>query len=108
MATPNIPNDVGTLLRIPNKITTELADKACLCIGSAISAAKAAGETQTSLNIGIGQLCVNLTDMQCKFIPSSGLKNAIKKALVDNTDPLEQQLDKALTDKLLAICEEVL
>lgn len=107
-ASINIPNDVGTLLRLPNKVTAELSDKACLCIGSAICAAKAAGESQTAVNIGIGQLCVNLTDMQCKFVPNTNLKNAIKTALTDGINPLELQLEQAFTEKLLAICEEVL
>ena len=39
----NIMSDVGTLLKIPTKITAELTDKACLCIVSAISEAKNAG-----------------------------------------------------------------
>ena len=34
---PNVINDVGTLLKIPNKITTELVSKANLCIGSIIN-----------------------------------------------------------------------
>ena len=106
--TVNIPNDVGTLLRLPSKVTTELTDKACLCIGSAISAAKAAGEDQTTVNIGIGQLCVNLIDMQCKFVPNKNLKTAIKEALADGIDPLELELERTFTEKLLAICEEVL
>ena len=109
MATPiNIINDVGTLLRIPTKITSELTDKACLCIGSAINDAKNRGETQTTINIGIGTLSVNLVDMQCKFVPGKNLKTAIKQALSTSRDPLELMLDQAFTEKLLAICEEVI
>ena len=109
MATPtNIVSDVGTLLRIPTKITTELTDKACLCISSVISEAKDRGETQTTLNIGIGTLSVNLVDMQCKFVPGKNLKAAIKSSLSSSRDPLELALDQAFTDKLLAICEEVI
>jgi hypothetical protein len=104
----SIPNDLGTILRLPAKVTTELTDKACLCIGSAIASAKNAGEEQTSINIGIGLLCVNLLDMQCKFVPSKGLKIAIKEALTDNIDPLEVQLEQLFTERLLSICEEVL
>ena len=55
-AQTNIISDVGTLLKIPTKITTELTDKACLCIGSAISEAKRRGEDTTIVNIGIGTL----------------------------------------------------
>lgn len=103
-----IPNDVGTLLKIPTKVTTELTDKACLCIGSAISEAKRRGETQVVVNIGIGALSVNLIDMQCKFVPGKNLKNAIKAALTTQPDPLELVLEQAFADKLLAICEEVI
>ena len=103
-----IPNDVGTLLKIPTKVTTELTDKACLCIGSAISDAKHRGETQVVVNIGIGTLSVNLVDMQCKFVPSKNLKNAIKNALSAETDPLELELEKAFADRLIAMCDEVL
>lgn len=104
----NIMNDVGTLLRIPTKVTTELTDKACICISSAISEAKNRGETQTSVNIGIGILSINLVDMQCKFVPGKNLKTAIKQAMAAPNDPLELMLEQAFADKLLAICEEVL
>jgi hypothetical protein len=104
----NITNDVGTLLRIPTKVSKELVDKACLCISSAICEAKRNGETQITIGIGIGTLSINLLDMQCKFIPGKNLKMAIKNALSSQTDPLEVMLEQAFADKLLAICEEVL
>jgi hypothetical protein len=103
----NIVSDVGTLLKIPTKITTELTDKACLCISSAISAAKQKGDTSTVLNIGIGTLSIDLVDMQCKFVPGKNLKTAIKTALAAQQDPLEFALEQAFADKLLSICEEV-
>lgn len=109
MATPVvIPNDISTLMKIPTKVSTELVDKACLCISSAISEAKQRGETQTVINIGIGALSVNLLDMQCKFVPGKNLKAAIKNALNSATDPLELELERTFAAKLLAICEEVL
>lgn len=104
----NITNDVDTLLRIPTKVSKELTDKTCLCIGSAISEAKRAGAAYIAVNIGIGTLSVNLSDMQCKFVPSKNLKTAIKNALSSTEDPLETELEKIFADKLLAICEEVL
>lgn len=104
----NIVNDVGTLLKIPTKVSTELTDKACLCISSAISDAKRRGDSQVTVNIGIGVLSVNLIDMQCKFVPGKNLKAAIKSALTAQPDPLELVLEQAFADKLLAICEEVI
>lgn len=104
----NILNDVGTLLKIPTKVSNELTDKACLCISSAISEAKRRGEAQVTVSIGIGTLSVNLVDMQCKFVPGKNLKTAIKNALNSPVDPLEMVLEQAFADKLLAICEEVI
>ena len=104
----NITNDASTLLRLPTKVTKELTDKACVCIGSAISEAKRNGETQLTLGIGIGNLSINLLDMQCKFVPGKNLKAAIKSALNSQEDPLELMLEQAFADKLLAVCEEVL
>lgn len=104
----NILNDVGTLLRIPTKITTELTDKACLCISSVISEAKHRGETQVTVSIGIGTLSINLIDMQCKFIPGKNLKTAIKNTLASSANPLEIALEQTFADKLLAICDEVI
>ena len=104
----NIVNDVSTLLKVPTKVSTELTNKACLCIGSAIKEAKDRGETQTAVNIGIGVLSIDLVDMQCKFIPGKNLKASIKQALTSHIDPLELMLEQTFADKLLTICEEVL
>lgn len=104
----NIITDVNNLLRLPTKVSNELIAKACLCIGSAISEAKAKGETQVSVGIGLGHLSINLLDMQCKFIPGKDLKAAIKKALDSQVNPLELILEQTFIDKLLAMCEEVL
>jgi hypothetical protein len=104
---PNIITDINTLLKIPTKISTELLDKACLCIGSAISDAKRSGAAQVTVEIGIGTLSVDLVDMQCKFVPGKNLKVAIKSALNSEINPLELALEQAFTDKLLTICDEV-
>lgn len=104
----SIPNDISTLMKIPTKVSTELVDKSCLCISSAISDAKRRGESQVVINIGIGALSVNLLDMQCKFVPGKNLKTAIKNAIASEANPLELVLEQTFTDKLLAICEEVI
>lgn len=105
---PNLVTDVGTLLKLPNKVTTELVHKANLCIGSIINDAKLAGEQTIIINIGIGTLSIDLIDMQCKFVPSKDLKTAIKNSLNSNIDPLELALEQTLTDRLLAVFEEAI
>ena len=105
---PNIINDISTLTRVPNKVLTELTNKANLCIGSIISDAKAAGEQTVIINIGIGTLSIDLIDMQCKFVPSKDLRASIKNSLNSTRDPLELELEQTLIDKLLTICDEVM
>jgi hypothetical protein len=104
----NAINDLGTLLRIPNKVMTELNSKECLCIGNIIHEANKQGEQAVVINIGIGTLSVNLIDMQCKFVPSKELRATIKNSLVSRKDPLELVLEQALADKLISICEEAM
>lgn len=104
----NAINDLSTLLRIPSKVMAELSSKECLCIGNIIHEANKQGEQAVVINIGIGTLSVNLLDMQCKFVPSKELKNAIKKSLSNEIDPLELELEQMLIDKLMSICDEVI
>ena len=104
----NVVNDVGTLLKIPNKALEELTDKLNLCIGSIIFEAKLQREENVVINIGIGVLSVNLADMQCKFLPSKSLKAAIKRSLTSSVDPLELAIEDTVAQKLIAACEEAL
>lgn len=108
MTTQNALADVGTLIKVPNKTLNELADKLTLCIGSIIHDAILSEEKAVVINIGIGTLSVNLADMQCKFVPSKALKSTIKKTIESGVDPVECALEQALTDKLMAACQEVL
>jgi len=105
----NLVNDVGTLLKIPTKVTAELIQKANLCIGSIISDARLAGEQTVIINIGIGTLSIDLIDMQCKFVPSKDLKTVIKDNLNNNTiDPLEVALEQTLAEKLISLVDDLM
>ena len=106
---PNIVKDINSILVVYKAIieSYECTDVVCLAT-NAINEAKNNGDTQTTVNIGIGTLSVNLIDMQCKFVPGKNLKAAIKQALASQLDPVELMLEQAFTDKLLAICEEVI
>jgi hypothetical protein len=105
----NLVNDVGTLLKLPTKVTAELIQKANLCIGSIISDARTAGEQTVIINIGIGTLSIDLIDMQCKFVPSKDLKTVIKDNLNNNTiDPLAVALEQTLAEKLISLVDDLM
>lgn len=108
MAKANIIYDLGTLLRLQSKVFEELTNKTNLCIGSAIHDALMENEEALLLNIGIGNLSISLTDMQCKFIPSKELKSTIKTCINTKIDPLELKLEQELADKLIEACEGAL
>lgn len=102
----NIITDISALTGIQPKVFESLTDKINLCIGSIIYEAKQAKEESVLINIGIGTLSVDLINMQCKFLPGKDLKVAIKQYSEKGVDPLELKLDKMLSDKLIALCEE--
>lgn len=104
----NVLVDLSALLKIPNKTLDELTDKVNLCIGSAIHDGICAKEEAIQINIGIGTLSINLTDMQCKFTPSKDLKNTIKTCLNTKIDPLMLELEQSLAEKLISVCEEAI
>lgn len=108
MTTQNAVNDIGTLLKLQNKILNNLTDKLNLCIGSIIHDAIIAQEKAVVINIGIGTLSVDLAEMTTKFMPSKDLKSTIKKAVADGVDPLELELEQLTAEKLMAACNEVI
>lgn len=104
----NVIDDLGTVTKVPNKILNELVHKLNLCIGSAIHDAILNKEQVILLNVGMGTLSVSLTDMQCKFIPGKDLKTVIKNSINEKVDPLELELEDALVQKLINICDEAI
>ena len=103
----DVVNDLGVLTKVPNKVLDELVNKLNLCIGSIIADAVASKEQSVIIDIGIGTLSVSLTDMQCKFVPSKDLRATIKKSMIEGADPLECELEKELTAKLVSLTSEV-
>lgn len=101
----NIINSLSTWLDIPVKVLNTLVKKTNTIIGSSITDAVENKEDAIMLNIGIGNLSINITTMQCKFIPSKELKATIKNYLNCSEDPLVKELEQSLINKLIAICD---
>lgn len=105
-ATQNMMTDLTAFGKVPTKALNSLIRRLNLCIGSAIHDAVINKESIVQLGIGIGTLCVNVNEMQVKFIPSKELKTIIKKSVEEKVDPLEIALEDAVIAKLCAICDE--
>lgn len=106
MTPQNIITDLSILLGLPVNVLKQLVDKIDLCIGDIITHAKNNKDQIVVINIGIGNLSINLAEMQCKFIPSKKLKATIKDCLEENIDPLELQLEDEFRDKLIKLFEK--
>ena len=104
----NIINDLSTLTTVPAKALNELIKYENLCIGNAIKEAALEQKQKLLLNIGLGTLCVELASMQCKFIPSSDLKNTLKLCLNGKNDLLLDKLQLNIAQKLVKIYQGVL
>lgn len=104
----NVITDISTLTKLPTKTLNSLVKCINLSIGNIVAESKAAGEAAVAINIGIGTLSIDLTEMQCKFLPSKDLKTTIKSSLVQPVDPLELELEALLKEKLISFVDEVL
>lgn len=104
----NILSDLSTLTTVPTKALTELVRYECLCIGNAVKQATLQEKNKLVLNIGLGALCINITTMECKFLPSSELKNTIKTCLAGKQDLLMKAVEDSISEKLLKLYEGVL
>lgn len=104
----NILNDVSTLTNVPAKALNELVRYENLCIGNAIFEAKSQDKQCIVLNIGLGNLSINIANMDCKFTPGSELKNTLKACLAGKGDQLALKLEQAVVEKLLKIYDGVL
>lgn len=105
-AQTNIVNDLSAYTRIPAKILNDLVEKGNLCIGSAIHDGLQEKADAIVINIGCGNLSVNLGTMECKFVPSKELRAVIKASIANKADPVEITVEDALVNKLLSIYEE--
>lgn len=106
MTPQNVITDLSVLLGLPVNVLKQLVDKIDLCIGDIIIHAKNNKDQIVVINIGIGNLSINLAEMQCKFVPSKKLKATIKDCLEENINPLELQLEDEFRDKLIKLFEK--
>lgn len=104
----NIISDVSNYTRIPLKVLNEVIEKEELCIGSALHDAVANGESAVVLNIGFGTLSIELSTMQCKFVPSRELRSILKRSVEDGVDPLLFTIEQSIINKLISICEDTI
>ena len=108
MENSSLITDIASLTGVNQRILNKLIEKITLCIGSIIHDAKQLNEQLVKINIGIGDLVIELSSMQCKFVPSKELKKEIKESLISPRDKLELKLEQELSDRLEALIDGAL
>ena len=105
--TQSILKDLSSL-GVQEKVLNKLVDTTNLCLANELYTAKQKNEQVVRLNIGIGNLVVELSSNQVKFMPSKDLQALLKTAITKQTDPLEITLEQQMIDKLTEMIDEVI
>lgn len=108
----DIINDLSLLTTIPTKTLDKLVRKTVFCICDAIVETKASEEDITSIDLGIGILYIKHTsttgsDVKYRFEPSSYLEKAVRNAVVNNKNVLDDVLLTSLGNKFADVYKDL-
>lgn len=103
-------NSLSSLTLVKSSILLKIADDSENCICDCILNTVEEDEDVTSINIGIGNLYVNITDdeLTYKFVPSKKLEKKILKAIETGDSPLVAAVEDKLNQRILNTYKELL
>lgn len=102
--------DVAKLTTIQRATLDKLISKFVYCISDAVVEAKVCGKDAVDLNVGLGTLSIKLSaeSIAYKFIPSDELNSAVKSAIKNEQNLLEDKLESAFIDRITNAYKELL
>ena len=105
----NLLNDLSRLTTIPETSLNHLSRISLACISHAIIEAKLNKETECSINIGIGDICIvfDEEEINIRFEPSKNLETVMKDSINDNKDYLTENLESILNYKVMKAYKEL-
>lgn len=94
---------LSSLTTIPEKNFAKLNEKSELIIANSAYNALHSGQTDISVDIGLGTIHIKLEDNQIlyKYTPSTSLEKCMRKAVIDDKDFLTDIVEKSLTNRIL-------
>lgn len=106
----DLVQDVANLTSVPKEKLDKFVDKAEYAILDALDEATKTGKDDIiELDIGIGTLqLINKDVLEYRFVPSRHLEKAIVNYFETYTNPLENTLEKTLSERILKVYKEIL
>lgn len=104
----NIIEDLSTITQIPKRFLDKLVNNATQCIGHSVYEALKTKNNLIKVNVGIGIIYIkfNKEHIEYKFIPSAQLENCLSKVILDETDPIINDVEDSLRTKILNTYKE--
>lgn len=107
----DIIKDVSALTGIDENHLHKLVDKAVYCAANAVDQDQKAGESITTLSIGIGDLLINVDSttgqIKYRFVPSDKLSKILVDTIVNQQNPLKVKLEQSLVRNIIDIYKEL-
>ena len=98
----NLLNDLSIITTIPQATLVKLMDKMTWCICNSVEESILNSEKITEMDLGIGKLLLSIDDgfLEYKFIPSSKLESNVLKTIKEKKNPLINNLEISLVDRI--------
>lgn len=106
----NIVSDLAQITTIQDKVLEKLFSKMVYCISDAVVEAKKCEKELVDLNIGIGNLSIQLYEdsIKYKFVPSQELESSVKDSILEERNLLEDKLEQSFVDKIVNLYKDLL
>lgn len=106
----DVIEDTAKITTIPKATLDKLISKFVYCISDAVAEAGACEKDVVDLDIGLGTVSIKLAAEQLtyKFIPSEELNSAVKSAIKNGQNLLEDRLESAFIDRITHAYKELL
>jgi hypothetical protein len=103
----DVVDNLSSVTNIPRVTIESLKNKETLCVAHAV--ATMSNDDVLVADIGIGNLCIGMTDcgVRYKFIPNKMMEEKITSAF-DGFDPLSKALEDSLSSKIISTYKNIL
>lgn len=106
----DVISDISKLTTIPVRSLDKLSSKVCWCICDAVEESLLQGENITVVDVGIGQLClqVNDSEVQYKFIPSAKLEKYMVDTIINKKNPMVVNLESTFVNRIVKTYKDMI
>lgn len=105
-----LTNDLSQLTSIPQKVLKKLCELSIYCINEEVFESLNDGEPVVEVDIGIGDLLIQLSDneLKFKFIPSDMLKQEVINTIQQHENSMIVKLNYNLVDTITKTYKELI